>query len=446
MRRRLVVTAAVGVALALTATAGCGSSGRQGGTGVTSTGTEVRATGVARAGAESVSTSALVDGVTAFGHDLYAEMAAKAGSGNIVISPLSIAVAMSMARAGAGGVTASEIDAALHFPVSSRDAAMNALTQDLATRDSAPPRDTPSSASPSVDPAAGSPWSPQPPILTVANGLFVQQGQQIGAPFLHTIAADYGSGVRTVNFGSPSATQQINAWVQKQTAGRIDKLFDSLDPSTRLVLANAVYLKAAWMVPFMQGATENASFTKADGSTVDVATMHETTGLGYATNDHWQAVEIPYAGNTLAMWVILPSGSTPLDDLLTLPTLSAIRSGLKPSEVSLSLPRWDFATDLNLEPALQQLGVHAAFTPSANFSGIAPDLFITKAVHRANITVDEWGTEAAAVTGLAFASSARMPQITVRVDHPFAFAIVQKQTGAVVFEGSVADPSATDRQ
>ena len=90
--------------------------------------------------------------------------------------------------------------------------------------------------------------------------------------------------------------------------------------------------------------------------------------------------------------------------------------------------------------------MHAAFTPSANFSGIAPDLFITKAVHRANITVDEWGTEAAAVTGLAFASSARMPQITVRVDHPFAFAIVQKQTGAVVFEGSVADPSATDRQ
>ncbi|MGH7488265.1 MAG: serpin family protein, partial [bacterium] len=370
----------------------------------------MRATDVARADPGSVSTTALVDGITAFGHDLYANVAAKAASGNIVISPLSIAVAMSMARAGAGGSTASEIDAALHFPESARDAAINALTRDLATRDTAPPIDSPSNPAPSASADIAGGWTPKPPILTIANGLFVQQGQQIGAPFLHTIAADYGSGVRTVDFGSASATQQINAWVEKQTAGRIDRLFDVLSPATRLVLANAVYLKADWATPFMAGATKDAAFTRADGSTVRTPTMHETTSLGYADGGGWQAVEIPYAGDTLAMWVILPSGSTPLAELLTPPTLLAIRNGLKPSAVNLSLPRWDFATNVELKPALQQLGVHAAFTSAADFAGISRSLYISAAIHRANITVDEWGTEAAAVTGLAFAAGAIMPQ------------------------------------
>jgi serine protease inhibitor len=395
--------------------------------------TEVKASNVARADAGSVPTTTLVEGITAFGHDLYAQAAT---GGNVVYSPLSIAVALSMARAGAGGTTASQIDSVMHFPADQRDAAMNALTQALATRDTAPP-----APSPAASRSAGSP--PEDPILTIANGLFVQQGQPIGAPYLQTLAADYGTGVHTVDFGSPSATDEINGWVRTQTAQRIQQLFDSLDPSTRLVLANAVYLKADWAIPFAQQPTSDAPFTKADGTKITVPTMHQSGTFGYAHADGWQAVSIPYAGGTLAMWVIVPTGSSSLASLLAPSTMSSIAAGLKPTDLALSLPRWKSTTNLDLGAALQHLGLTAAFSSNADFSGIYPGLFISKAVHRATITVDEWGTEAAAVTGLAFAASSRMaPPLSVNVDHPFAYAIVSVPTGAVVFEGSVADPTA----
>ena len=395
--------------------------------------TEVRATEVARADPGSLSTAALVEGINTFGHDLYAQAAT---GGNVVVSPLSIEMAMSMARAGAGGTTAAEIDAAMHFPSTGRDAQMNALTRDLATQDTAPPVQSPAvSRDPNAPPAA--------PILTIANGMFVQQGQPIGQAFLKTMAADYGSGVRTVDFTSPSAIEQINAWVRTQTANRIQQLFDSLDPSTKLVLANAVYLKADWATPFAQQPTSNATFTTAGGKQITVPTMHQNGSMGYASSDKWQAVALPYAGDTLTMYVIVPTANTSLADLLAPSTLTQISGGLRRTSLSLALPRWTSTTNLNLGPVLNTLGIHAAFTETADFAAIAPNLFISQAIHRATITVDEWGTEAAAVTGLAFAAGSMMaPPLTVRADHPFAYAIVNPQTGVVVFEGSVADPTA----
>jgi serine protease inhibitor len=413
--------------------AGCASSTTKAGTPTTPiTPTEVRATNVARADPGSVSTAALVEGINTFGHDLYAEAAT---GGNVVISPLSIEVAMSMARAGAGGTTAAEIDAAMHFPSTGRDAQMNALTRGLATQDTAPPVTSPAASRDASAPPAA-------PILTIANALFVQQGQPIGQPFLNTMAADYGSGVRTVDFTSPSAIAQINAWVRTQTANRIQQLFDSLDPDTKLVLANAVYLKADWATPFAEEPTSDATFTTAAGKQITVPTMHQSGLLGYASSDKWQAVALPYAGNTLTMYVIVPTASTSLADLLAPTTLTQISAGLRPTPLSLSLPRWKSTTKLNLVPALETLGVHAAFTSAADFSAIASELYIKQAIHRATIDVDEWGTEAAAVTGLAFPASSMMAPLTVRADHPFAYAIVNPQTGVVVFEGSVADPTA----
>ena len=395
---------------------------------------EVKASGVARADPGSLSTAALVEGINTFGHDLYAQAALRGG--NVVVSPLSIEVAMSMARAGAGGTTAAEIDAAMHFPSVGRDAQMNALTRALSTQDTAPPVPSPgASRDPNAPPAA--------PILTIANGLFAQQGQPIGADFLNTIAADYNSGVRTVDFASPSAMEQINAWVRAQTANRIQQLFDSLDSSTKLVLANAVYLKADWATPFAQQPTTDATFTTAAGKQLTVPTMNQSGSLGYASSDTWQAVALPYAGGTLTMYVIVPAANIPLADLLAPATLAQISGGLRPTSVSLALPRWNSTTQLDLTSVLKTLGIHTAFTGAADFAAIAPHLFISQAIHRATITVDEWGTEAAAVTGLAFAVSSMVaPQLTVRADHPFAYAIVNPQTGAVVFEGSVNDPTA----
>jgi serpin B len=211
-----------------------------------------------------------------------------------------------------------------------------------------------------------------------------------------------------------------------------------------LVLANAVYLKADWLRPFAgAGPTEDLPFTLADGSEVTVPTMKQLDTMRYALGDGWQAVELPYAGEQLAMWVLVPSGEATAADVLTPDVLTAVGDGLIEGTVDLHLPRWDFDTDIELIPLLRALGMQAPFDPAAaDFSGITEaQIWIADAIHRATITVDEWGTEAAAVSGLAFPESGPpAPDALIHVDRPFAFVILDRQEHAPLFLGQVANP------
>jgi serpin B len=336
-------------------------------------------------------------------------------SQNWVVSPLSIAYAFSMARAGAGGETAAEIDRVFGFPPTGRDEAFNAVTRQVVPTD-------------------------RRATVLIGNALFAQQGLPIGKPFLGTLAAQYGAGVYTVDFRSPDAAKTINEWVRQQTADRIRKLFDQLDSDTRLVLANAVYLKAEWEHPFLT--TQPAPF-KLAGNTRQVPTMQVDTDMRYAKGPGWQAVELPYAHSDLAMRIMIPTAGHSPDDLLTADSMASVGSALQPAYVDLAMPSWNFGTDIDLADPLVRLGMGQAFAPGADFSGIRPGLFISQAVHRADITVDERGTTAAAVTGIGMAVSARVDQpVVVRADHPFAFAIVHRPTGLPLFVGHVADPAA----
>jgi serine protease inhibitor len=380
------------------------------------------------------SPATLTEGLAGFAHDFYLQ-AATPGK-NVVVSPLSVAMAVSMARVGAGGETAAQIDRALHFPTTGRDAAFHRLATELGTDAPvpSPARDATRARDPE-DP-------PQPPIVSTANGLFVQEGFSIGEAFRRTLATDYGAQSRTVDF-TRDATDVIDAWVREQTAGRIDRLFDDLDPWTVLVLANAVYLKADWATAFIEEPTVDAAFHRSDGTVMTAPMMHRTGAMRYASGPGWQAVELPYAGDELAMRVVVPTGDAPLSDLLSPDAQAAVAVGLHEERVAFSMPRWDFATDLDLEPVLEGLGMTDAFTPAADFSGISPGLLIDQAIHRATITVTEWGTEAAAATGIAFRFSAQVPPpLEVRADHPFVFSVVHVPTGAPLFVGSVADPTA----
>jgi serpin B len=353
---------------------------------------------------------------------------------NSVVSPLSIAYAFAMARAGAGGETAAQLDQVLGFPSTGLHDAFNAITRQVVTADVPPskPRRTREDG------------SPQPPVVCVGNALFPQRGQPIGQQFLHTLAAQYGTGVHPVDFVAGKATDPINRWVGQQTAGRIKKVFDSLSPDTKLVLVNTVYLRADWAQSvFSQDPVTTHSFSRADGRTVQAPTMHAQDELRYATGAGWQAVEVPYAGGQLAMRILLPAPGQAPGSLLAPETMSAVAAALHTDYVGLSLPRWDFASDLDLVPTLKALGLTLPFTPGADFSGISPGLYVDQAVHRANITVDEWGTEAAAVTGISFPTAGKAPaKIQMTVDRPFAFAIVHASTGVPLFMGQVADPSA----
>ncbi len=347
-------------------------------------------------------------------------------------SPLSLAVAFAMVRAGAAGTTASELDTVFGFPTSGRDAAFNAITRRLATADVPPAPNRK---------AREANQKPQPPVVSVGNALFPQKGLAIGAPFLRTLAAEYGAGVRPVDFATGDALNQVNAWAEKQTAGRIKKIFDQLDGATKLVLANAVYFKADWHSYFLDASA--APFTKGDGTVIQAPTMHRTGLMRYAQTGGMSAIELPYALGEFAMWVMLPAVGGKPEDTLAPAAYGALRSAFGEAQVAIAVPKWDFETSLDLATLLPGLGLRKAFEPSADFSGIAGGLFIAQAVHKANITVDEWGTEAAAVTGIGMPTSAQPePAIRFTADRPFAFAIVGGKERIPLFIGRVSDPAA----
>lgn len=426
--RRWIVMVTVMVAVALVA--GCGTTpvGRAqvGGSG----GDQVLvAKGVDRAEpGPDAPVDAVVAGLTAFGHNLLGAMDA---DGNVVVSPLSIGNAFGMAEVGARGETAAQLDKTFGFPATGQHEALNALLGRIATQ-AGPPAKTRLTKD-------------QPPVVAIANGLFVRQGYPLREDYLRVLASQYGAGARAVDFEGGKAAPVINDWVKEQTAGRIDKLFDSIDPDIRLVLANAVYLKASWAATFDEHATSDEPFHRRQGD-VRVPMMHDALTTRYAAGDGWQAVELPYAKGDLAMWVLVPKGAVRPLDLLSPATMKAVDAGLARQRVKVAMPRWDFATKVDLKETLRKLGMTLPFAGEADFSGMtdAEQLTIWEAIHRANITVDETGTEAAAVTGVAVGptSAEVAPALSVRADHPFAFAIVHKPTRMPLFTGIVADPSA----
>lgn len=371
-----------------------------------------------------------VDGLAAFGHRVL-QAAAEPGA-NFVASPLSIALAFSMVRAGAGGTTAKELDSVFGFPASGRDEAYNAISGQLATVD-IPPK-------PKGGERDGSDKR-NPPVVSIGNALFPQQGFTVDAGFLRTLAEQYAAGVRPVDFGGDAA-KQINSWVERQTAGRIKKVFETLAPDTKLVLANTVYFKADWRSFFLDVA--DASFTRSDGTAIATPTMRNGLRIRYAETAGISAIELPYAEGPYAMWLMLPPAGGKPEDALTHQVLARLRDSFTELQVEVAVPKWDFDSSIDLKRVLGKLGLTAAFQGGADFSGIAPGLFISDAVHKANITVDEWGSEAAAVTGLAMALSGPPPtQAKFVADRPFAFAIVGGKDSIPLFIGRVSDPSAT---
>lgn len=366
-------------------------------------------------------------GLARLGHDLLTSAELPRTGGNVVVSSASLGAAFAMARLGARGRTADEIDAVLHFPTSGLGPSYNALTR--------------------AWDEAGCGDGRGVPQLDVANAVWAQQGLPFEPGFLDDLARHFGAGVRDVDFTQLAAEEAINRWVREQTHDRIDRLFDGLDRATRMVLANAVYLRAPWAEPFEAEHTHPADFTIGTGDTVRVDTMRRTGEMPYAEAGGWQAVRLAYRGGALSMWVLVPRDAHDPVDLLDPDVLQAARAGEVGAMVRLTLPRWDFRSDHDLFPALSGLGLMTPFGPEADFGAMSSaGLSIDQVVQRADVTVDEEGTEAAAVTGMAFAVSARVPPRDAEIvtaDHPFAFAIVHDATTSVLFEGVVGDPRAT---
>jgi serpin B len=396
---------------------------------------ELAAISVPRASSTPADAAAAGAAIDAFGLDLYRRIA---GSGdNVVVSPASIAIAVAMARAGARGDTATQIDDVLRSLGSDEHAAwISALDQALAGRSGTFPDGE---------------GNDHDVLLRIANAPFAQRGMTLVPAFLEALGARFGAGLRLVDYQTdPEAVRAlINAWVDDQTEERIPELLapGDLDTLTRLVLVNAIYLKAAWQTPFAESATKPAPFTRLDGSIVDVPTMATDTDLTYASGSGWQAVELPYIGGSLAMTVIVPDDIAAFEAGLDADSFATITAALAPARVDLTLPRFSIETRTDLATTLAALGMPDAFDPDvADFSGITTEeqLYISAVIHQANIDVDEAGTEAAAATAVTMRTTSMPAEpVTLRVDRPFLFALRDVPTGAVLFLGRVGDPSAT---
>jgi serine protease inhibitor len=357
------------------------------------------------------------------GHDLYRWLAYLQPEGNLVCSPVSIAVALAMASAGAVGATEAELLTALHSTdPASLHRSMNALTAALDSR------------------------SGDDVTLSLANSIWGQDGFAFQQPFLDVLAAEYAAGMQTVDYtgDTEGARRTINTWVEERTNDRIPELIAQgvLTAETRLTLVNAVYLKAPWARPFVEGATEDRPFTMRSGEVVDLPTMALTATLPYSSGDGWVAVELPFAGEQLAMVVLLPEAG--YDDYEQNFVVSESIDYFSPTLVTLRLPRFDVGAALSLRSTLEQMGVGTPFSDAADFSAISTDepLQIAEVAHQANITVDEHGAEAAAATAVVMrVTSAPMDDpIEIVVDRRFIFVVRDRATGTVLFLGRVDDP------
>jgi serpin B len=361
-----------------------------------------------------------------------------AGSGNVVLSPASVWEALAMTHQGARGETAAEIAGVLGMP-DDRAAvagAAEALRAALAE-------------------AKGTAIT-----LDVANRLWTQRGKALDPAFTAALEKRFGAGAGVVDFAAAEAARgEINGWVSAHTAGKIPDLLPAgtITPLTRLVLTNAVYLKAAWAKPFEKSATRPEPFSLEPGRAVDVPFMHAAerlvAGRVGAGDEAATVCEIPYAGRRLALVIVVPDAVDGLDEVLGeldgdwRTKWAAGQGDVRPRQVELALPRWTARKPLGLNDALKALGMQAAFdAAAADLSGIdgTRELFVSDVVHEGFVDVSEEGTEAAAATGVVVGVRSMAPRpeepLAVRADRPFAWAIVDRETGAVVFAGTVTDP------
>lgn len=376
----------------------------------------------------------LVDGNNAFALDIY--NALRSENGNLILSPYSMSLALAMTYAGARGDTESQMAQAMHYqPQAQLHPAFNALDLALEKKPINLDKDQ------------------EPLQINIANSVWAEKTMPILPDYLDTIALNYGAGIHLADFLNKPNEERvaINNWVSAETEEKIkDLLADgSITPDTRMVLVNAIYFKADWLQKFDANSSYDGTFHLLDGTEVTAKMMGETLHeINYMQGNGYQVVELPYAGETAAMDIILPDEGNfeSFEASFNKDVYDEIVNGLQvvPS-ARVNLPKFEFTSDFSLSDALIKLGMANAFDRGlADFSGMTgeKDLFIGDVIHKAFVAVDEEGTEAAAATAVIMeATGAPMQDIVFIADRPFLFIIRDTVNGQILFVGRVLNPA-----
>jgi serine protease inhibitor len=369
----------------------------------------------------SVSMEKRVNQDNDFAFDLLKKTINTSGETNVFVSPLSVSIALGMAWNGANGTTKTEMETALKMS-GMTVADINSYYQVM------------QSTLPGIDPTTK---------LDIANSLWYKTGFNVKSDFLKVNSDYFNAYIKELDFSQSWAVDTINNWCSKKTNKLIPTIINQIPSNAVMYLMNAVYFKGIWSKQFDKTKTTELPFTNDTGNPVNVNMMSMKDTFAYSQTDIAQYLEMPYGNKAFSMTVILPADNKTTTDVLN--SLSAANwsvtlSSLIMQPVTVYLPRFKVTNSFNLNQELQDMGMKLAFTDFADFSNIAAlPLKISYVIHNTYCTVDEEGTEAAAVTSIGIVTSAERQPIIFNVNKPFLFVIREKSTGVILFIGKMGN-------
>ncbi len=373
-----------------------------------------------------VKSVALVGSSNDFAFDFFEGiLASEDGSKNIMISPLSASLALAMAYNGAVGETKLAMEEALR---------LQGLTPDEINKSFKELINILTDLDPKV-------------AMEIANSIWYRNTVTVKPVFIQTNQNYYNAEVTPLDFNNPESKDIVNQWVSDHTHGKIDQIIDNINPLDIMYLINAIYFKGTWSYRFDADNTESGPFTLGNGTVINVPTMYMKADVDYFSNDHAEAIVLPYGQGNFRMAVILPNeGNTPdaVADLMTDEIWNQWITGkYKRNELEIYLPKFKFEFKKQLKDVLTAMGMGIAFSETdADFSGVSDELYlyITSVLQKTFIEVNEEGTEAAAVTSVTFGTTSVGPDPWFKADHPFLFVIYEQETNAILFMGKVVNP------
>jgi serine protease inhibitor len=370
----------------------------------------------------------LIESDNNFGLEFFKEVAVTNTAENIMVSPLSVALALGMTYNGAGGTTKDAMKEALKLGNMTDDeinASYKSIIDQLLK----------------LDPKV---------ILNIANSIWYKLNYPVQSDFIQLNKDYYYAEVNELDFYAPDAKDIINGWVNDKTKGLIPAIIDNIPPDAVMYLINAIYFKGVWMYEFDPDDTRNQDFRTEDGVVQQVSMMQMEGDLLYTGNDLFDAISLPYGDGQFNMFIMLPKTGKTTGDIVTAldnDNWNTWLNSMSKQKVVVKLPKFRFEFFRLLNDDLSNMGMGIAFDPdNADFSGINPDrqLFISRVLHKTFIEVNEEGTEAAAVTAVEIGETSYNPdEPTVKyfiADHPFLFAIRENSSGTILFMGRVNLP------
>lgn len=361
-----------------------------------------------------------------FGFELLQKAFEEDGESNLMISPLSITQALSMTYNGSNGETKTAFEDVLHYE-GQTTAEVNQAALDLTT------------ALLEVDSKVD---------ISIANSIWYREGFSVEQGFITANQSYYNAEVSALDFSNPASKDIINNWVDEKTNHKIDKIVDNINGDDVMFLINAIYFKGAWKAEFDKNNTEEKPFYLVDGSTKNVEMMQIESDFSVYFNPKYSAIELPYGQGNYSMVVLLPKDDSNLSELISQlddeEWNTLMQNMGEPSAWNLELPKFKFEYENTLNNELIDLGLGLAFSDLADFTGINRNggLTISRVKHKTFVEVNEEGTEAAAVTSVVMMANSVGPNTnTFIIDHPFLFVIKEKYTNAILFVGTVINPS-----